>query len=1431
MPTKPNATSSPASTAPAAPRHAAKAPDSARWTPAQAQAITTTDAALLVSAAAGSGKTTVLAQRCVYLVCDAPETCNVSDLLVVTFTKLAAAEMRSRIEKSLRERVARLTAHDPQRNRLLHQLRLVDHASISTLDSFCTRLVRQHFQKLDLDPAFRVLDEDEALLMRNDVASQLMLEQFETASQPFLDMVQAYGNGEDQRIISQILRIDNLAGSLVNRSQWISLARKSLADASADPSMSSALAIEYIQTLASQIESLVQQVDQARAIVLPLVPKYAPHLDLMEKAAKQWFDACSAGSYDALCLLVADTKFPKMPPVANSVPGKQIAKAQLETLKEVFESLGKQLRFTAQDWQKSVALTLPHANLLLDLAVEFSRRYTLAKRAVSGLDFADLAHFTLRLLTTAPVDQADPSEASQKIQSDITSTATAGTANPSGKTSADRSTTQTASTIVDPLAPEPDADLPPSDIALACHRRFRHVLVDEYQDNNALQDAIIRLLSTECVAAQSHQPANLFCVGDVKQSIYGFRLADPQRFLQRQVRYRADGKLSRVIDLRENFRSRGPLLLAVNAVFERLMTRQTADIDYDVTHALVPGLDIPSPEAGCFTGAPVELHILPEKSGQSATVGEGDIDTEIASDGGIGDEATAARGSKPFIETTAAGVGDTDATSPAKQRLTGDEIEALIIAHRIKQLMGQADDTPRLITTLTPAGPETRPIRYSDIVVLLRAMGHHAQAFADVLRREGIPVYNDAGAGFFESMEIRDILNLLTLLDNAQQDFPLAAFLRSPLTTLADPEDLMAQVRLAADKFTGPDRDGRMSFHQAINWYATTQTDDIAAALRDVLMKLDQWRDLSMRRPIAEVLWTLYDTTGYLAYCAGLRDGQQRVANLINLHQRAQQFGGFLRQGLWRFLRFMESLRQEKDIPAPSATAAGQNAVTIRSIHNAKGLEWPVVILPTLGKGLNTDSLNGDVLLDREVGIGMKAVDLPRLVKYPSLAYAVIRDRLRRQMIAEELRILYVAMTRAREHLILIATGKGKEDLMDNMVQRYAHHAGPLPAQEIIQAGSPFKWIVPAAIAAGPEHYAIRQYSVDEVKALSQSYEKQSISQNSTTESELAAMLPLAIEPPADPVAEQVIARLAYRYPHEPSSKIPAATSATYLSHAHPAVGISPDPTGSFASADITADRPLDASTNHSTADALLGTSSASSQDGFASSQNASAQDALSPATPSQDASSHGATSQAAVKISPFLANLPEASFAQGNASLSATDRGTATHLLLEHLDFAAPCDMPGLTAQLSSLGQRHILTDSQIAAVELGQVHWFLLTSLGRALQANAQHLLRELPFYLPIQPSEAGYPAEADGSGLDRIMLRGRLDLALPTLTGLEIIDYKTDRIHRDRLAERVAFYRPQMALYRRALQNITQRPVTAIHLVFFHLHHIDTWQTGDQ
>lgn len=1236
--------------------------DAVQLTTAQQAAVDAAGTSLLVSAAAGAGKTRVLTERVLRLVAAPPsgggcDRCDLDRLLVVTFTDAAATQMRSRIAGGLRNRVL----SNPADRHLRRQLALLDVAQIATIHSFCNRLIREHYAPIGLDPSARVMDADEATLLKHECAEKLFSALYEAGDESggaFRRLLDVYYLGDDGLLARFLLELHDFVQSLVEPAAWLDRAVEHVRVTGDAPRA----AIEHV--LADElVAELHRQSDECR-MSLELIgrcwPAWAdypePLKDLLQRL-DQWKRACasrrSAAAHDAVRREIVEYKFPRLP---RSGGGKDDAVRQrvqrvIKRTKDRFQQklVDRLCRAGLDDRVAGLRAVEPFVATLCNLITRFAELYEQAKRSRRLLDFADLERKALAVLSQDG-DASRPSEAARQLRDD-----------------------------------------------------FEHVLVDEFQDINPVQDAILRLVSRE---DESDRPANLFAVGDVKQSIYRFRLAEPQLFVDRMTRFAGGDPRGRSCFLPENFRSASGLIDAVNLVFERLMTGELDAIVYDQDARLAAKRKAP-PRAGI--GPPAELHLLPRD------------------------------------------LGDEDADDGADERFAAWELierEALLIGRCVQELLstGKASEPP--------------PLRYKDVVILLRSVRHRAPQIARQLGRLGIPVHSSVAGGFFEAIEVQDIVNLLALLDNFQQDIPLATVLRSPLldTPLSD-SDL---VELRA-------HDRQAPFHETVRRYAERGRDKtLRQRVSAILQQLQRWRRAARHSPLATFLWQLYERTGYLSYVAALPGGRQRRANLMLLHERARRFGQTARPTLHRFVEFLHDLRdRQQDIGEAAPLGETDDVVRIMSIHKAKGLEFPVVVLADLAKRFNLSDAAGRIIFDRDLGIGPKVVDEQRMIEYPSIAHTLAAGRIERQTRAEELRLLYVAMTRARDKLIMVGS-VGADDVEAATSGLSAAAGAKLPASVVAGGRSYLDWLLPALAAAGPArvHWAsdtdaegcdgasilVRQHVADEIAGWADELDLRA--RAGRRAAQLAELGPL---PPDEPRtedlsdAQRVLDRIFFDYPAADMTAVPAVIAASELKHRTELMG-EPDSAAGLV-------RPV-----------------------------------------------------ASARLRPrFIAgDIP--------ADLP-TRKGTATHALLQHLDLTIPPQAAAVGRELQRLVHETRpapVSTEDAELIDVDSVAWFLSTPLGERIRRRRQRYHRELIFVSrePVARYDAHLRAyDAD----DWIMIRGIIDGILAADDGLEVVDYKTDDLTPAQVNERAEHYRTQVELYASAAGHLFGRAVTAAWLVF--------------
>ena len=898
------------------------------FTENQRRAIEHRGSTLLVSAAAGSGKTRVLTERLLRCVADPADPVDIDRFLVITYTRAAAAELRSRIMDAL----SALAAERPGDARIRRQQSLCCRAPIGTIHSFCSGIIREFSQDLGVSPAFTVLDEDRAETMKQSIVSRLLDRRYETvdADAGFRLLADTVGAGrDDRRLEATLLELYEKLQSHPCPEDWAARQREAFAlDGVTDAGKTVwgaallAAAQHTAEYWAGAMEDACAEIAGADA---KLQKAYG---GAFSDAAAQIRDFCRAAgeSWDRACAF-AQFRFARLGILRNydDAARQERLKAVWNGCKKACAALGDTFSAPSAPQLADLRAVAPAMDALLDLTVDFGRAYAAEKTRRGVLDYSDLEHLAARLLT-------------------------------------DRETGL------------------PTPVAAELSRRYQEIMVDEYQDVNAVQELIFR--------AVSRGGNNLFLVGDVKQSIYRFRLADPGLFLEKYRRYApyalARGDAPRRIELQENFRSRRGVLEAANLVFGGIMSRRLGELDYDEAAALRFGAQGYDPALD----RPVELHLIDPP--------------------------------------------DADEDSPAS-----DELEARFIAQKILEMK-------RAGTPVTQDGVQ-RPCDWGDFVLLLRAPGGKGRTFHRALAEAGIPVDSRLGAGFFTSLEVAVTVDLLSVIDNPHADVPLISVLRSPAFGFTGDE--LSAIR-AADR--GSDYYGALC--------AAARAGDRKSA--DFLERLESWRTQAPETELGTLVWRLCTETGLLAICAAMRDGETRRSNLMHLFEYARSFGENGYRGVYRFVQWLRRMADRGE--EPEVGAVGQ-AVRILSIHKSKGLEFPFVFLCDLSHRFNQTDMRASVLLHSELGLGPKRVDSGQGIEYPTLARRAVARRLTDEMLSEEMRVLYVGMTRARERLILTGVRKNAGELVETLRLTAAY---PMPPETLRTASSFTPWIIAAALHA-----------------------------------------------------------------------------------------------------------------------------------------------------------------------------------------------------------------------------------------------------------------------------------------------------------------------------------------------------------------------------
>lgn len=943
-----------------------------KFTPEQQRVIELHNSNILVSAAAGSGKTAVLVERIIRMICDGEHPADIDRLLIVTFTNAAAAEMRERIAAGI---IARLEA-DPGNEHIQKQSALLHNAQITTIDSFSLFLIRNHFNEIGLDPDFRVADEGEIKLLQQEVLAQLLEDAYAGNFVPeeALTSREGYGNegtvpemeapeqfhacveyfcpgGRESVLEQHILNLSRYAGSFPWPAEWLEERKNDYAAGDMEALVHS----DYGQYLTERVNRTVEGcLEKLREVKRLCELPDGPYMygELTEAEIEQLERLTSCKDLEEQAAKIPAVTFARLPSKKDDSvdPAKrELAKAIRNSVKDTLSDLSESYFKTPLELavEQGKACREP-LRILLDLVLEFDRRLLAAKQERHLIDFSDMEHYALQiLLKREKVEESDG-------------------------TGTDR--TETKYRIV------------PSDVAMEYRQYFQEILIDEYQDSNLVQEYLLSAISGE-----EEGRYNRFMVGDVKQSIYKFRLARPELFLEKYDTYQETGDLCR-IDLAKNFRSRIQVVDTVNDVFSRIMSREIGGIAYDDKAALYPGAVYPAQEDPAY-GSELLLIRKPEKGEREES--------------GIG-------------EQHAEGAGVLVDYDNVRQ------LEALAIAARIKQLKGS-------LQVMEKSTGELRPVRYSDMVILLRTTSGWDEEFKKILEQQGIPVYITSKTGYFGALEVQELLQFLRVLDNPRQDIPLFGVMQSVFGGFTQEE--IAQIRSGGE---GHSRK-RMTLYEALKEVAQSgrtveEGEEISAGesageeaelsqkADTFLQRIGHYRDLTPFTSIRDLLQRILDDYDYLNYVTALPAGSKRRANVEMLLTKASAFEKTSYFGLFHFIRYMEQL-EKYDVDYGEADTLDENAdvVRIMSIHKSKGLEFPVVFVSGLSKRFNMQDANQSLIVDMDLGVAVDYVDSVRRIKNKTLRRTVLSAKMKEDNLAEELRVLYVALTRAREKLILTA--------------------------------------------------------------------------------------------------------------------------------------------------------------------------------------------------------------------------------------------------------------------------------------------------------------------------------------------------------------------------------------------------------------------------
>lgn len=1221
-------------------------PNNSTWTDDQWEAIVSEGQDILVAAAAGSGKTAVLVERLIRKMTRPEDPVDVDRLLVVTFTNASAAEMKHRITEALEKELAK----NPGSLHMRRQLSLMNRANISTLHSFCLQVLRTFYYEIDLDPGFRLADQTEGELLGDEVLDELFEDEYKAGKPSFFELVDRYtSDRHDLDLQWLVKRIYEFSRSHPSPEQWMR-AFLSLYDVDAQTKVEQLPFYPYIkEDLSLVFRSCLELLERALALSkepggpAPRAENFIDDLEQVNELIRHQDD------FEKLYELLPNINFKRLKtckgdeydPVLleKATDARNQAKKQLEKLKDEYF-----MRSPAQHL-KSLAEMKPVVETLVELVIQFGQRFEKAKQEKSIVDFSDLEHYCLRIL------------AEQDAEGNLIET----------------------------------------EAAKYYQQQFEEVLVDEYQDTNLVQETILKLVSKGEHAADG----NLFMVGDVKQSIYRFRLAEPMLFLNKYKQFKPDGKeTGKRIDLNKNFRSRSDVLDSTNFLFKQLMGETVGEIEYDEQAELKLGASYP--ESKDTTTEMLLVHL----DQQEAETGE------------------------------------------EREELETVQLEARVIAKKIRELVEQP------FQVYDAKQQMTRNLQYRDIVILLRSMPWAPQMMEE-LKKQGIPVYANLSSGYFEATEVSVILSLLKVIDNPYQDIPLAAVLRSPIVHLDENE--MALIRTSDKKGT---------YYDAVKTFMSVTHSDhpTCKKLERFFRLLRKWRDFSMNHSVAELIWEVYRDTQYLDYVGGMPGGKQRQANLRALYDRAKQYEKAAFRGLFRFLRFIERMQERgDDLGAAKTFSETEDVVRMMTIHSSKGLEFPIVFTAGLGRNFNMMDLNQSYLLDKELGFGSKYIHPELRISYATLPLVAMKKKMRKELLSEELRVLYVALTRAKEKLFLVGSVKNQVKALSKWQNAATGEDWLLPDFERYQSKTYLDFIGPALIRHQAMSSILEEtgdvvlshpsaFTISFTQASDLLKEDMSLEKEQQDEVVQALMEGLPVEEYGD-ADEKVAERLSWRYPYLAASQVGTKQSVSEIK------------------------RMKEIQDEYSVPSSLR-------------------------------------------KARATLYDRP--AFMKKKA-LTAAEQGTAMHTVMQHI--ALPSDEPyddsRIQQLLDSLQQRDLLTNEQVQSIDQEGIAAFFSTSIGQKLR-KADWVKREVSFSMVLPVKEVYSHIDAEG---EPVLIQGMIDCLFETDGKLYLLDYKTDRVQgrfTDGLEAAVPIlkkrYETQIALYAKAVERLTNRTLEEKILYFF-------------
>lgn len=1213
-----------------------------KWTNEQLQAIQEKDSNILVAAAAGSGKTAVLVERIIHKIID--EQMDIDKILVVTFTNAAASEMRERILEAIYKKLE----ENPENVHLQRQIILLNKASICTIHSFCLDVIHNHFYEIDLPSNFKIADTAEIDLLKQEVLDDLFEQKYTENDKDFIELLENYTNYRgDEALQELVLKIYKFIQSSPFPLKWLQekLELLKIEDKDISQTIWGKLIIQAVE---DDIQESIMQLETVKS-KMALYPEMTKFYQKICEDLIILKDLQNYNSWDELYIKLLNFNFSKWPvdkKVTNDL--KEDSKEIRDKVKKhIKEKTAKLLSCSQEQAVKDLKIITPILEKLANLVTEFTKNFAEKKKEKNCIDFNDIEHFALKILL--------------------------------------------------------DENNNPTEVAKKYKEKFEEIAIDEYQDSNLVQEAILTSIS---------KGNNIFMVGDVKQSIYKFRQARPELFLQKYDEYKNKEEKTQEdnlkIQLFRNFRSRQNILNITNLVFESIMSKELGDINYNENEYLNYGANYPEPEEIKNYAGIAELDIIDLKEDESITAFEGEEDEE------------------------------------EQEKVEDDVLEAKFVANKIQELLNSD-------YMVFDKKQGYRKIRPKDIVILLRATSNLSPIYEKELSDLELPVFSDTSGTYLDTVEIQTILSVLKIIDNPLQDIPLVVVLRSSICNFTD-NDLIT-IRLT---------DRNCNFYEALIKTRIICDGDLKDKIESFLEKLEKWKSISQYMPLDEFIWQIYLDTGYYQYVGLLPNGAMRQANLKTLFEKAKQYEKASFKGLFNFIQFIDKLKKQNgDLASAKLIGENEDVIRIMSIHKSKGLEFPVVFLCNSHKKFNMQDLNDNILLHQDIGFGPTIMDATRKIKYSSIAKDAIKLKMKQETLSEEQRILYVALTRAKEKLYI--TGRSKDFTKyvqdkNKVLEMYESENIKLDAKLMKKANSYLDWIMYVylfnqgrTIILKGESYKLSDIitlNVSNKKDLLKALAKEEVVEQIDLKEKIGQILKNKSDEENKKSDQALKELLEWKYDYIVDTTLPTKSSVTKIKQ-----------------------------------------------------EKIKLEEML-----------KGIESE---EVEYKKSYTPK--FMQEDKKISNAEKGTLVHLCIQRLDERKDYELKDIQNMILNLVEKEIITKNEADAIDVNLIYQYTKSQLFEELR-QAKEVHKEQPFYINIPAKDVVSEAE---NSKKNILVQGIIDLYyIDKNDNLVLIDFKTDYISNESNAKEKILekYKVQLEIYKTALEQALGRKVnkTAICLV---------------